>query len=376
MRFSCTKIKKFARQLRESSSSGEKASVMQILNMMILGIRYGFSPLEYYIYGFDKQLITRKEKLSYISNEKIIRKFRPTLNNKKWIPILQNKLFFFLYYSQFNFPVVQVYGFYFPGRGFFFNGYPLKDENDCARWLNKSKVKSLVIKPVGSLGGKGIMVFDEIVSSEIMRCNDGKNYSLKEVFSFMNNDIGTRQRKEDSYRGYIIEGKIVQDSSMNILAGKSLNTIRVSTLTSDNNDILVDFGMLRVGKKGSLTDNLHQGGYVVNINVTDGSIDERTFGYKGKEGPWIEEKEEKVKELFPDGKVPFWNDVVLLAKRASSVSPELRTVGWDIAISKNGPILMEGNDNWDMVIAQVLDGGYLTDDRREILSKYGLEFAR
>ncbi|TES91431.1 MAG: hypothetical protein E3J87_07835, partial [Candidatus Cloacimonadota bacterium] len=73
---------------------------------------------------------------------------------------------------------------------------------------------------------------------------------------------------------------------------------------------------------------------------------------------------------------PFWSDIVTLAKKAATVSPELRSVGWDIAISKNGPVLMEGNDNWDMIIAQVLSGGYLTDRRREILREYGVEFAR
>jgi glutathione synthase/RimK-type ligase-like ATP-grasp enzyme len=72
--------------------------------------------------------------------------------------------------------------------------------------------------------------------------------------------------------------------------------------------------------------------------------------------------------------VPFWQEMAELAKRAAAISPELKTVGWDIALSRNGPVLMEGNDNWDMVIAQVLAGGYLTGERREILREYGMIF--
>lgn len=376
MRDILTKAKKFVRQIRASRSFGKKVSFIQLLDMIILGFRYGFSPLECNLYGFYKKSISRGEKLSFISNEKIIRVFRPTLNNKRWIPILENKFLFYLYYSQFNFAIAKVYGFYYPKRGFFIDGSPLKNRNDFFRWLNKTEIKNLVVKPVGSLGGKGIMIFEEIISPEVLRSNDGKTYNLNEVFSFMERDIEARQDKEDHYRGYIFEEKIEQDGSMNVLSGKSLNTVRISTLVSKNNEILIDFGMLRVGKKESLTDNLHQGGYVVNINVADGSIDEKTFGYKGKEGPWVEEKEEGIKELFKDGRVPFWSDIVTLAKKAATVSPELRSVGWDIAISKNGPVLMEGNDNWDMIIAQVLSGGYLTDRRREILREYGMEFAR
>lgn len=376
MRLSLTKAKKFIKQLRFLGSFEKKTSIIQLLDMILLGFRYGFSPLEYNLYGFYKKSISRSEKLSFISNEKILKIFRPYLNHKSWIPILENKLLFFLYYSQLGFPVVEVYGFYYPERGFFLDGSPLREKSDFLRWLNKSDIKGCVVKPLGSLGGKGIMIFEELISPETIRSNDGKNYSLNEVISLMEKDIEVRQSKEDNYKGYIIEEKIEQDPAMNVLSGKSLNTIRVSTLITNNNEILIDFGMLRVGREGSITDNLHQGGYVVNINVENGSIGEKTFGYKEEEGPWIEEKEERIKDFFTDCKVPFWHDIVSLAKKAASFSPELRSVGWDIAISKNGPVLMEGNDNWDMVIAQVLSGGYLTEERREILKEYGIEFPR
>ncbi|MCK4584333.1 hypothetical protein KAU13_02845 [candidate division WOR-3 bacterium] len=376
MRLSLTKAKKFIKQLRFLGSFEKKTSIIQLLDMILLGFRYGFSPLEYNLYGFYKKSISRSEKLSFISNEKILKTFRPYLNHKSWIPILENKLLFFLYYSQLGFPVVEVYGFYYPERGFFLDGSPLREKSDFLRWLNKSDIKGCVVKPLGSLGGKGIMIFEELISPETIRSNDGKNYSLNEVISLMEKDIEVRQSKEDNYKGYIIEEKIEQDPAMNVLSGKSLNTIRVSTLITNNNEILIDFGMLRVGREGSITDNLHQGGYVVNINVENGSIGEKTFGYKEEGGPWIEEKEERIKDFFTDCKVPFWHDIVSLAKKAASFSPELRSVGWDIAISKNGPVLMEGNDNWDMVIAQVLSGGYLTEERREILKEYGIEFPR
>lgn len=376
MRLSLTKAKKFIKQLRFLGSFEKKTSIIQLLDMILLGFRYGFSPLEYNLYGFYKKSISRSEKLSFISNEKILKTFRPYLNHKSWIPILENKLLFFLYYSQLGFPVVEVYGFYYPERGFFLDGSPLREKSDFLRWLNKSDIKGCVVKPLGSLGGKGIMIFEELISPETIRSNDGKNYSLNEVISLMEKDIEVRQSKEDNYKGYIIEEKIEQDPAMNVLSGKSLNTIRVSTLITNNNEILIDFGMLRVGREGSITDSLHQGGYVVNINVENGSIGEKTFGYKEEGGPWIEEKEERIKDFFTDCKVPFWHDIVSLAKKAASFSPELRSVGWDIAISKNGPVLMEGNDNWDMVIAQVLSGGYLTEERREILKEYGIEFPR
>lgn len=369
-----SKAGKFQRQLREARSYGEHLPLRRICSMAMLGLRHGFSPLEYFLYGFDGENRSRGSRLSFLSNDRIVRIFRRRLNNGQWIPILENKLLFFLFYSKFGLPVVKVHGFYHPGGGFSLDGTLFHHSKDFKRWLGDSGFEHLVVKPVGSLGGKGIMVFDEFTPAGSLKGNDGKAYTIDEVVDFMNRDMMKRQRKEDAYTGYLIEEKIVQDPVMNVLSGSSLNSVRISTLMTKEGEVLLDFAMLRVGKEGSLTDNLHQGGFVVNIALQDGALGASTFGYRGKEGPWVEEKPVKVSELFEGGVVPCWKGMVALAKRAAALSPELRTVGWDIALTGNGPVLMEGNDNWDMVIAQILGGPYLTTERREILKEYGLAF--
>lgn len=365
---------KFSRQIREARTYGESTSLRQVFSMGMLGLRHGFSPLEYYLYDFDGKNRSRESRLSFISNDRIIRIFRRRLNNKHWIPLLQNKLLFFLFYSRFNLPVVKVYGFYHPNGGYALDGTLFNDSKELKVWLHKRRYKNLVVKPIGSLGGKGIMVFDEFISADTLKGNDGRTYTLDDIVDFMHKDIMKRQRIEDSCCGYLIEEKIIQDPAMNVLSSASLNSVRIATLLTSEGKVRLDFAMLRVGKEGSLTDNLHQGGYVVNIDLSDGSLDRKTFGYRGKEGPWVEEKEVRVNGLFRNGRVPHWEDMVALAKQAAALSPELRTVGWDIALSRDGPVLMEGNDNWDMVIAQVLAGAYLTPERRRILKEYGMEF--
>ncbi len=369
-----SKAGKFSRQIHQARSYGKSTSLRRVFSMGMLGVRFGFSPLEYYLYDFDCEYTTRKSRLGFISNDRIIRIFRKKLNSRSWIPLLENKLLFFLFYSQFNVPVVKIHGFYHPHGGYALDGTLFHDSKELKTWIRTRGFPNLVVKPVGSLGGKGIMVFDEFASADALRCNDGKTYTLDDIIDFMNKDIMKRQRKEDPCSGYLIEEKIIQDPVMNVLSGASLNSVRIATLKTREGDIRLDFAMLRVGKKGSLTDNLHQGGYVVNIDLADGSLDERTFGYRGKEGPWVEEKQVRVRDLFKHGKVPCWADMAALARRAAAFSPELRTVGWDIALTGDGPVLMEGNDNWDMVIAQVLAGAYLTPERREILREYGIIF--
>ena len=42
-------------------------------------------------------------------------------------------------------------------------------------------------------------------------------------------------------------------------------------------------------------------------------------------------------------KVPMFHDAVELVKECAKVVPEVQYIGWDVAISQNGPLIIEGN---------------------------------
>ena len=42
-------------------------------------------------------------------------------------------------------------------------------------------------------------------------------------------------------------------------------------------------------------------------------------------------------------KVPMFQDAVNLVKECAKVVPEVQYIGWDVAISENGPVIVEGN---------------------------------
>ena len=55
---------------------------------------------------------------------------------------------------------------------------------------------------------------------------------------------------------------------------------------------------------------------------------------------------------FDSYSLPRWQEVLELCLRAHRVFSEFPSVGWDIAITPEGPILLEGNHDWDVVLAQ------------------------
>ena len=46
---------------------------------------------------------------------------------------------------------------------------------------------------------------------------------------------------------------------------------------------------------------------------------------------------------FEGFEIPFFNEAVDLCKRAAMVVPQVQYVGWDVAITPSGPVIIEGN---------------------------------
>src|SRR5258706_15962453 len=59
--------------------------------------------------------------------------------------------------------------------------------------------------------------------------------------------------------------------------------------------------------------------------------------------------------------VPFWQAALDLAVNAHLEFREMPSVGWDIAIAEDGPVLVEGNGVWCVDLAQIAHQRPLSD---------------
>jgi hypothetical protein len=55
----------------------------------------------------------------------------------------------------------------------------------------------------------------------------------------------------------------------------------------------------------------------------------------------------------------MWDHVLKLCTTAAEATPGLRSIGWDVVLAPDGPVLIEGNRDWGILMSQAAGGGFL-----------------
>lgn len=199
---------------------------------------------------FDDYLLFDYFKFNHFYKKKIITykkqsKLWKLFNSKDAVNIFKNK---FIFNNVF--------------REYINRKYMLADsfttEQDIMQFINNAK--SIIIKPIKGICGKGIYKLDYSNNNELEK--------------FINST------KESTY---IIEELIENEEALKKLNPFSLNTIRVVTCLDQNNKTHIIKAVLRMGTTSSCVDNVHSGGIVCSINIDYGIVDSYAFDRNGNQ---------------------------------------------------------------------------------------------
>ena len=265
-------------------------------------------------------------------------------------------------------PVTNLFGFYHQLSGLSCDGFLLTNHKELMFFLQEKKPETLVIKPVSGGRGKKVMVLDKIEYR-----GDNLNFQLAEGGILTFNEL-TKKIEEISlkktYSGCLLEEKILQHEVLGRINPASVNTVRVATFLNKNNKADVHLAVFRLGRVHTSVDNTSRGGLVVGVNVNEGTLGEGVYYTKYGRGRYTEHPDTGFK--FAGLKLPYWEEITDLCQNAAEVSPFCRSIGWDVAITPDGPLLLEGNDHW--FVNQAHTNGYLQPNVRASLAEFGLVF--
>jgi hypothetical protein len=364
-----TVIRRTIKNFRIRRGKNYKSVVRQIWENIMLILRVQLEPHEYYLFNLYPKKVNKNQVIHYLNSAQFSRDINPVLNPPEWHYILNDKVFFNRYYSHQGLPVAHQYGFLSRDFSMLSGGGKLSSREDLHEFLLKERPGSIVLKPHDTFGGYGIMVFQDINYNHgiVFRSSNGSELD----FDTLADKIEMILEGKNPIRGYILEEAVEQHPYMQEIYPHSVNTLRIITyLTKDNLPKIIGTRM-RMGRNGTLVDNISQGGIHGSIDPATGKI---TGGFSvtaRRQSDITEHPDTRVR--FPGREIPFWQQVVDLCQKAASVTPFQRFVGWDIAIGKNGPILIEGNsDGVEVSYDQINRRGFITEEFRRDMQEYGI----
>lgn len=274
--------------------------------------------------------------------------------------VLENKLFFDLFYSQFNIKLPQVL--MYNHQNIFIlekQRYEIDSVLDFKGLLknvfNKNPIlESMIIKKTyGSYGGDKIYKFDrsQLITDDL--------YDITKIYT------------EIKKTGFLFQETIKQHTELNKLNPSCLNTIRFDTFIDKNGNIDIISSYLRMSINNSYVDNASQGGCFVGINLSNGKLKKMGFTNFSQSGVELLTSHPVTKVKFENFRIPFFEKAKDLVLQAAGYIPGLRLIGWDVGIGESGPILIEGN-TWYMARGNDMTvGGYRSNP---IFKKLLLEF--
>lgn len=137
----------------------------------------------------------------------------------------------------------------------------------------------------------------------------------------------------------LCEEVIVQHPEMSRLWPGSVNTIRLVTILGQDDTVHTVAAYLRVGNGPRPVDNFNSGGMVTPLDPETGVI---LAPARDKSG-FLSEVHPVTGVKFEGFQVPMWDEVLAFIQKAALVVPQVRYVAWDVAVTAQGPTLVEGN---------------------------------
>ncbi len=296
----------------------------------------------YYMYGLDRK---DASDMDHYLGKKEFNRYRNTANNGLWVEdrlanyicLLSDKFLFAQYLESLGFNTPNILA--------------LCDRNTIT-WPDNGQ-----IEPLQSLTTKPDMDF--FLKDILGECADGvypiklKNSQLYHHHEKIDIDQLTKLIKDKS----ILQQRIEQHSKINELYAGSVNTIRLVT-ASNPKGIFPLAAILRIGVKGQCRDNLSAGGIAVSVGLKTGKLGK--YGFLRPDFGRKELSHPDTKTVFEGFDIPFFTQVIEKACELHTFFYGLRCIGWDIAITENGPVFIEGNHNWEVPTFQTFDCNFKT----------------
>ncbi|HTV00739.1 MAG TPA: sugar-transfer associated ATP-grasp domain-containing protein [Luteitalea sp.] len=324
------------RQARAAQNHGGGSLLGQALGMLYYWARIGTRRREYYMYRLYDPRIPLAEKLAVLSTARWYG-LVDRINPRRYHYLVDDKTAFATLLRQFKIPTPAVHDVLDTERRAFASGIAAGDARSLLTHLRQFDDHGLVLKDEEGRQGRHVYVIRAIDDDGV--------------------DLGDRRLSADALfealmtsrvSRYVVQERVMPHPALRPLAGQTLPTIRIVTYRHEAPSARVLRASMRIPRHDTGVDNFSAGNLAAAVDIQDGTLGPAVE----RDGTW--HSSHPVTGAAIEGVVlPQWGAVLTLVERAASALSRLPTVGWDVAITAEGPCLIEGNSRYNFNVIQL-----------------------
>lgn len=292
----------------------------------------GLTTDEYYDFEFEKREDEFRNTFLGLNEQ---RYYLSYLNPLRYYSLARNKYLAHKMLEDTGVCMSKLFCYYQPEARYIASEEKASDISGVLQILKTKGVSQCVIKTTESSHGDNVWVINDIEYKDndaVLTRFDGQTLLLSSILS---------------NEALIFESVVRQTKQFAAFNESSVNTVRFMTLLYPDGSAKIIATFIKIGRAGRCVDNAGGGGNVdVCVDTETGEI-KYAIQFDG----WRNIKEI---DVHPDSGnqlngviIDNWQAIKEEVKRFQLAFPYCKAVGWDIAITEEGPVVIEANDFWD-----------------------------
>ena len=187
-------------------------------------------------------------------------------------------------------------------------------------------------------------------------------------------EVERHLRAHDTGQGAVVQPRIVTHPDLSPLTNGCLATLRITGCRMPDGAIELLLPTFRMPQGASVVDNFQRGNLVAPVCLQTGCLGVA----RSRDAHGVI----STVDVHPDSgeriegtRVPFFSEALAVCRRAHQLIGRAPLIGWDVAITANGPILVEGNHMFGTEVSQVAHGSplaqpaYVTSARHHLKNR-------
>ncbi|MFN8445029.1 MAG: sugar-transfer associated ATP-grasp domain-containing protein [Caldilineaceae bacterium] len=307
-----------------------KSRWRQAVEQLCFGLGHALPPVAYYTYEFYRS--ERHRWIDHYLHQYEAAALLPMLNRDRHHPAIADKAEFARFCAEHSLPTPPLLA---------------HCEAGSCQQLEVAQ-QDLFLKPRWGARGEGAQLWQRL---------DANRYQDQCGRILSGSELLTELASLSQQQAYLVQPCLTNHPTLVALSPGALATARVVTGRTPSGDVEAIVATFKMAGQPSII-NTH--GLNSPISLVSGQLG-RAYSYHPICPGY--DVHPVTGALITGVTLPDWSQTVGLAQRAHSLITEYIFLGWDVAFTPRGPVLLEGNAGWDVVTVQKPQGIGLAQTR-------------